>query len=84
MNFCQVKIEALVWSHSPTLGICNAVDDYAKDGGLRVVWLVCSFYREPLRSLIVKEVNYFAIWYHIDFKVKTETQWSHLKLTGEF
>ena len=30
--------------------------DYAKDGGPGVVWLMCSFYHEPLRFLIVKEV----------------------------
>ena len=29
--------------------------DYAKDGGPGVAWLLCSFYREPLRSLTVKE-----------------------------
>ena len=33
------------------------MDDYAKDGGLGEVWLLCSFYHEPLRSLIVKEVQ---------------------------
>ena len=32
------------------------IDDYAKDGGPGVVRLLCSFYHEPLRSLIVKEV----------------------------
>ena len=32
-------------------------DDYAKDGGPGVVRLSCSFYREPLRSLIVKKTS---------------------------
>ena len=40
---------------------CSAIflliDDYAKDGGLEKVWLLCGFYHEPLRSLIVKEVQ---------------------------
>ena len=33
------------------------MDDYAKDGGPREVWFLCSFYYESLRSLIVKEVQ---------------------------
>ena len=33
------------------------IDDYAKDDGPGVVSLLCSFYHEPLRSLIVKEVQ---------------------------
>ena len=33
------------------------MDDYAKDGGPGEVLLVCCFYHEPLRSLIVKEVQ---------------------------
>ena len=33
------------------------IDDYAKDGGPGVPWLLCSFYHEPPRSLIVKEVQ---------------------------
>ena len=33
------------------------MDDYAKDGGPGEVWLLCSFYHESLRSLIVKEVQ---------------------------
>ena len=32
------------------------IDDYEKDGGPGVPRLLCSFYHEPLRSLIVKEV----------------------------
>ena len=32
------------------------IDNYAKDGGPGVVWLLCSFYHEHLRSLILKEV----------------------------
>ena len=35
----------------------DITDDYAKDGGPGVVRLLCSFYSEPLRSLIVKEVQ---------------------------
>ena len=30
------------------------IDDYAKDGGPGVIRLLCSFYHEPLRSLICK------------------------------
>ena len=33
------------------------IDDYAKDGEPGEVWLLCSFYQEFLRSLIVKEVQ---------------------------
>ena len=32
------------------------IDDYAKDDGPGVVWLLRGFYHEPLRSLTVKEV----------------------------
>ena len=36
--------------------IIGTIDDYAKDGEPGVLWLLCSFYHEPLRTLIVKEV----------------------------
>ena len=37
--------------------LISVIDDYAKDGGPGEVWLLCSFYHDPLRSLIVKEVQ---------------------------
>ena len=47
-----------------------SMDDYAKDGGPGVVWPLCSFYREPLRSLIVKEVqllgHLISHWFQIE------------------
>ena len=50
---------------SPNMGIFREkslpIDDYAKDGGPGVPSLICGFYREPLRSLIVKKFNNFAI-----------------------
>ena len=33
------------------------IDDYAEDVGPGEVGLLCSFYHEPLRSLVVKEVQ---------------------------
>ena len=36
----------------------NGINDYAKDSGPGVVWLLCSFYREPLSYSIVKEVQH--------------------------
>ena len=33
------------------------IDGYAKDGGIGVAWILCSFYGEPLYFLIVKEVQ---------------------------
>ena len=33
------------------------LDDYAKDGGPGEVWLLRSFYHDPLNFLIVKEVQ---------------------------
>ena len=46
--------------------IC-VIDDYAKDGGSGVL---CSFYREPLCSLIVKEVqllcHLISHWFQIE------------------
>ena len=40
---------------SNSVEVC--INDYAKDGGPGEVWLLCSFYHEPLRALIVKEVQ---------------------------
>ena len=35
----------------------STIGDYAKDGGPGVPGLLCGFYHEPLRSLIVKKVQ---------------------------
>ena len=35
----------------------GVIDNYAKDDEPGEVWLLCSFYHESLRSLIVKEVQ---------------------------
>ena len=47
----------------------SVIDDYAKDGGPGVTTL-CSFYRGPLRSLLVKEVQLFchliSDWFQIE------------------
>ena len=32
----------------------NTIDNYAKDGGRGTVWLLCSFYHDPFRALIIK------------------------------
>ena len=48
----------------------KAIDDHTKDGGPEVVRLLCSFYREPLHSLIVKEVqllcHLISHWFQIE------------------
>ena len=36
------------------------IDDYAKDGGPEVVWHLCSFYQDPLRSKLSCLVSYTA------------------------
>ena len=40
------------------------MDDYAKDGVSGEVWLLCSFYHEPLRTWIETNINKFAISCH--------------------
>ena len=47
-----------------------SIDDNAKDGGPGEVWLLCSFYHEPLQTLIKTNVNKFAIWSHTAFKLE--------------
>ena len=41
----------------PELDPTHSIDDYAKDGGPEEFRLLCSFYHDPLHSLIVKEVQ---------------------------
>ena len=49
------------------------IDDYAKDGGLRAVWLLCSLYHDPLRAKIIGNLDNFTIWARLAFKSKTDT-----------
>ena len=62
----------------------GSVDDNAKDGGPGEVWLLCSFYHEPLRSWIKTNVNKFAISGHTAFKLRTQSLRSYLKVTCEY
>ena len=39
----------------------SITDDYAENGGLGEVWLLCSFYHEPLRTWIKTIVDKFTI-----------------------
>ena len=62
----------------------RTIDDYAKDGGLGEVWILCSFYHEPFRAWIKTNVNKFAIWSHTSFKLNKQALRSYLKLTCEY
>ena len=59
-------------------------DDYAKDGGPVEVWLLCSFYQEPLHTSIKTNVNKFAISPHTALKLGIQAMRSYLKLTYEY
>ena len=39
----------------------STIDDYAKDGGPGKVWLICSFYHDPLRPCLFCLVRYKAL-----------------------
>ena len=62
----------------------KAIDDYAKDGGQREVWLLCSFYHESLRSWIKTIVNRFAISNHTALILGVHALRSYLKLNCEY
>ena len=49
------------------------MDNYFKDGGPEVIWLLCSFYHEPLRTLIKIDVNKFAISAHMGLELGRKT-----------
>ena len=36
----------------------DTIDDNAKDGGPEVIWQLCSFYQDPLQSLLLCLVSY--------------------------
>ena len=59
-------------------------DDYAKDGGLREVWILCSLYHEPLRTWIKTNINKFAISSHTAMKLGKQALNSYLKIICEF
>ena len=52
----------------------NTIDDYAKDGGQGEVWLLCSFYHEPLRTGIETYVTKFAISNHTALELDVQAQ----------
>ena len=50
-------VKNLIKCNSAKKALNSVIDNYAKDGGPGVVWLLCSFYREPLRFSLVKEAQ---------------------------
>ena len=62
----------------------TVIDHYAKDGGLGEVWILCSFYHEPLRTLIKTNVNKFVISSHTALKLRKQAMKSYSKITCEF
>ena len=60
------------------------IDDYAKDGGSGEVWLLCSFYHEPLRTWIETNVNKFAISNHTALNLGKQALRSYLSLICEY
>ena len=61
-----------------------SVDDYAKDDGPEAVWLLCSFYNEPLRTWIKTNVNKFAISNHTALKLDVQTLRNYFSLICEY
>ena len=62
----------------------NTTDNYAKDGGPGEVWLLCSFYHDPLSNWIKANVNKFAISNHTSLKLGIQALRSYLKLICEY
>ena len=62
----------------PTIG------DYAKDGGLGKVWLLCSFYYESLCTWIKTIANKFAISNHTALILGMHALRSYFKLICEY
>ena len=60
------------------------IDDYAKDGGSGEVWLLRSFYHEPLRTWIETNVNKFAISNHTALNLGKQALRSYLSLICEY
>ena len=60
------------------------MNDYAKVGGPGVVWLLCSFYHEPLRTRIETDVNTYTILNHTVLKIDLHTLISYLRLICEY
>ena len=69
-------------STKPT-SIFLLIDDHAEDGGPGEVWVLCSFYHEPLCSWIKINVNKFAISSHTALKLGSQSLRSYLKVTCE-
>ena len=70
-----------VCSHDPFL---DPIDDYAKDGGQGEVWFLCSFYHEPLRIWIKRNVNKFGISSHITLIWAIKALRSYLRPTYQY
>ena len=79
--------------HPPNIGLklipwdrdlLTQIDDYAKDGGPGEVWLLCSFYHEPLRTWIKTNINKFAISTHTTLKFGRQALGSYLKPNCEY
>ena len=60
------------------------IDDYAKDGRQGEVWLLCSFYHEPLQTWIETNVNEFAISNHAPLKLAVQAVRSYSSLICEY
>ena len=77
---CVYSLYPVKWTTKRTAKI----DDYAKDGGPAEVWLLCSFYHEPLRTCIKTNVNKFAISTHAALKLGIQAVGSYLKPNCEY
>ena len=60
------------------------IDDYAKNGRPGEVWLLCSFYSEPLPTWIKTIVNKFAISNHTALILGVHVLRSYLKLICQY
>ena len=72
-----ITINVLLYEDKP-------IDDYAKDGRPEMVWHLCSFYQESLRTWIKTVLNKFAISNHTALILGVYALRSYLKLICEY
>ena len=65
LNFCPVSDTHSLFDGPLTLLITeqtkfSATDSYANDGGPEAVYLLCSFYHDPLHIEMIRNVDNFA------------------------
>ena len=50
--------------------IAKSIDDYAKDGGSKDVWLLCNFYRYPKGTSMKTNINWVCYFTPYGFEIE--------------